>query len=97
MEDILDVNDIHDVMVLVGRRRRMRRIRPDFAVDLTEHEFHSNFRFSTDGFQFLLDRIGGHLQSQNNRGSPLTPQQKVTHNMSIYSKISEASGTLVSK
>ena len=85
MEDILAVNDIHDAMVLVGMRRRMRRTRPDFAAELSEHEFHSNFRFSTDGVEFLLDRIGGYLQSQNNRGSPLTPQQQVTHNMSIYS------------
>ena len=77
MDDMGDMEDVHDLLNMNRERRRRRVIRPDFANSMSDIQFHRNFRFTKEGVNNLIDRVGHHLQFRDNRGSPLTPMQQV--------------------
>ena len=76
MDAMGDMEYLHDLLYM-NRERRRRRVRPDFANSMSEIEFHRNFRFSKEGVDNLLNRVGDHLQFQDNRETPMTPMLQV--------------------
>ena len=79
MEELLLAEEV-EMIPVVTRRRRSRAdlmAQPDF-------DFFRMTRFTKDGVRELTTRLQNQLESDTNRGCPITPLQQVTIFSTVY-------------